>query len=630
MNDADNLFRTSLDARDLIRNILLGKEDNLRMVYKAQLQLLTTSEVTDDESDELLQVLSVYWHKYRRKVYCYEDLKDAVAALKPGDRNRFFEQQRDRRVERADQHDSVTGLNALKFGYCFALPTDASEKDLGPFATEALETYRQSLATSSSCPEAGMLAAMSLVRMAYAGALETSYLPSHGQYLLQAMFVLAACRENSPDYYPYALLLLRIESVLSLMSLVMKDFKSLSIKNMQWETTGHLLLTRISTLHPHTFGQSTPPSVAGTAPLRALGQAILISNAFQDTVSSQIRSGLRNSSYVNVFESIHLKSDLENSLSRQLFHSEEARIKRMLSLPQRDGRPPGNAPFTDNRDLSYLPSYESSNSPNFRDFLNCGPLPDAAWLDGTSLYDRTMRILDTVWDDHLSPHDLEGFEGAISAASLSLESRKDCYTEVELDNLTIHVCLASLTLRTMKGEVFERSDSSELLRTLEQWLNHKSSSDSAAHPTSPGISLGHETQAVSWLNLHSSFSILETLRGITVFLDTFGGKSKGSKAKPVKMSKEKLAELERLVDQVESSVHQNARKLKQDINAPGMLGKLMDIGLGRNELDELSQIGKAIEQLADAASLETFCGMIRDSWEDALDGVLAVKAKPGK
>ena len=600
------------------------------MVYRAQLQLLTTPEVTDDESDELLQVLSVYWQKYRRKVYCYEDLKDAAAALKPSDRNKFFEQQREHRVEHADQHDPVTSLNALKFRYGFGLLQDASQKDLGLFATEALETYRQSLATPSSCPEAGMLAAMSLVRMAYAGAPKASYLPSHGQYLLQAMLVLDACREHATDYYPYALLLVRMESVLGLMSLVMKDFKSLSIKNMQWETTGHLLLTRISTLHPHTFGQSTPPTVAGTAPVRALGQALSISNAFQDTVSSQIRSGLKNSSYVNVFESVHLKSDLENSLSRQLLHCEEARIKRMLSLPQRDRKPPGNAPFTDHRDQSYLPSYESSDSPNFRDFLNCGPLPDAGWLDGISLYDRTMRISDSMLNDQLSAHDIKVFEDAISAASLSVQCKKDGFTEVELDNLTIHVCLANLTLRTMKGEELETSDSSELLTALEQWLTQKISSDIAGHPTKLGISLAHDTQTVSWLHLHSSFSILETLRSITVFLDTFGGKSNVSKAKHVRMPKEKLAELEKLVDEVEAAVHHGARDLKQQINAPGMLGMLMDIGLGRNELDELSPIGKVIEQLADAASLETFCGMIRDSWEDGLDGILAVKARPGK
>jgi N-terminal acetyltransferase B complex non-catalytic subunit len=38
-------------------------------------------------------------------------------------------------------------------------------------------------------------------------------------------------------------------------------------------------------------------------------------------------------------------------------------------------------------------------------------------------------------------------------------------------------------------------------------------------------------------------------------------------------------------------------------------------------------VGKMLEGLADATSLEVLCGDMRESWEDALDGILAVKVK---
>jgi hypothetical protein len=54
----------------------------------------------------------------------------------------------------------------------------------------------------------------------------------------------------------------------------------------------------------------------------------------------------------------------------------------------------------------------------------------------------------------------------------------------------------------------------------------------------------------------------------------------------------------------------------------------MDVGLGRDEeKDELSPVGKVLEGLADATSFEVLCGDMRESWEDALDGILAVKVK---
>jgi N-terminal acetyltransferase B complex non-catalytic subunit len=122
------------------------------------------------------------------------------------------------------------------------------------------------------------------------------------------------------------------------------------------------------------------------------------------------------------------------------------------------------------------------------------------------------------------------------------------------------------------------------------------------------------------------------LQGISLILAVLNAKSKAkpnkSKSQAGPISKDKIAEMQKLVEEIETSVHDSARKLKSELNAPGILGKLMDIGLGRDEeKDELSAVGKVLEGLADATSFEVLCGDMRESWEDALDGILAIKVK---
>jgi len=104
-------------------------------------------------------------------------------------------------------------------------------------------------------------------------------------------------------------------------------------------------------------------------------------------------------------------------------------------------------------------------------------------------------------------------------------------------------------------------------------------------------------------------------------------KPKTSKSKNPAVPKARLTSLQKLVAEVEASVHDNTRRIKAELNKPGVLGKLMDLGMGRNDQDELGPIGNVLEGVADAATIETFSGDMRDSWEDALDGILAVKVK---
>ena len=115
---------------------------------------------------------------------------------------------------------------------------------------------------------------------------------------------------------------------------------------------------------------------------------------------------------------------------------------------------------------------------------------------------------------------------------------------------------------------------------------------------------------------------------MSLLLGQLGKKTKTPKGKAI--PKGKIAELQDHVVALETEIHAQVRRVKEAINAPGVLGKLVDLGFGRDDGgngDGFDAVGEILEKVCDEVAMETICGRVRDSWEDALDGVLAVKVK---
>jgi N-terminal acetyltransferase B complex non-catalytic subunit len=628
----------------LVTNTLEMRK-NLRTAHQALLAIIQAQEPSNDKHDELYRACEIYWQRFRRKAYCFEDMRSSLSVLGQQRQKKLLEKLSEEPEHEApgtsDASDSTTpALNLLKLRYCFSLPVGVSEELLESFACDALRLYRTSLDGSSQCPEAALLAVMALVRLAFTGLAEAKSAPRYDQYLLQAVFILEACRTRIKEYYPYSLLLLQIKSLLGLLSLAMEDFKGLNIKNIQWETTGHLLLTRISTSHPRAVGSIAPSEDAGIEPLRALTASLFMSESSGESLSAQIQSGLKNGSYVNVIESVDMRSNLQNSLNKHIVIQEEARIKQLLSVPDVEDIPLRPSHLADNRDFSYLPSYEAEGAPAFGQYLRPGPIPGERWLAAMTLYNQTIRFLKGQLYGHRAPstNEIELFQTALAA---STDTHVKELTDVELDNLKVHISLANAVVAMKHPTESENVRLNEHITDIENWLREESRSaentpgtDAETKNEKYTLHLGPSitVHVPSWTYLHWAFSLLETLQGISLILAALNTKSKAkpnkSKGQTGPISKDKIVEMQKLVEEVEKSVHDSARKLKSELNAPGILGKLMDIGLGRDEEQgELSPVGKVLEGLADATSFEVLCGDMRESWEDALDGILAVKVK---
>jgi N-terminal acetyltransferase B complex non-catalytic subunit len=638
------------DSKALVARTL-EKQGNLRTAHKALLAITQAQELSAGTHDTILQVCEDYWQKFRRKAYCFEDIKNVLSELGRQIQEKFLdilssEGLKEEAHGTKDTSNSTNpALNLLKLRYCFSLPKGVSQEQLERFACDALDIYCTSLDGTSKCPEAALLGAMALVRLAFAGLAETKSAPRYDRYLLQAVFVLETCRSMIEDYYPYSLLLLQIKPLLGLMSLAMTDFRSLNVKNVQWETTGHLLLTRISTTHPRSAGTASPSEEPGVEPLRVLASALFMSESSGETLSTQIRSGLKSGSYVNVIESVDMRSDLENSLNKHIFIQEEARIKQLLSVPDVEDIPLRPSRLVDNRDFTYLPNYESEGSPAFGEYLRPGPLPRERWLAAITLYNQTVRCLKGELYGHHAPsiNEIELFQTALAASS---DADVKELTDVELDNLKAHISLASAVVAMKHLSGPEDPGLDKHVYDLGNWLRNQvgfpeepsKTDDDSKKPKRTNqrytLHLGSrlEIGVPSWTYLHHAFSLLETLQGISLLLAVLDPKSTSkstkSKAKQASVPADTISTMQEMVEQVETGIHKNARELKRELNSPGMLGRLMNIGLGRDEeQDDLSPVGKVLDELADATNLEVLCGDMRESWEDALDGILALKVK---
>ena len=616
---ADLIFRLTERALKMAHNTMIKLPDD-RTGYLSAFDLAIASGQSDMK---LLDACQQYYEKFKTKAFCFEDLRMPVSLLDQHEKDAFLDI-----VAKDDTaDDSYRRLVFMKMRYCFQLGPQASREDLECLAKAALDLYASCRKNSEACPEASFLAAVALVKIAHMQdqSLDTGK-SVHCEVLLQAAMLLESCQKDQKhgeEYYPYLILLIRVQQMLGLMSMAMINFKKLNVKNIQFETVGYFLLDRISTLHPRQFGKVTPSQDNGYSPLEQLDLALEMIEKSDLSLTRQIDTGLEQGSYSNIIEAIEMRSNLQRSINREIFAYEHLKTRRLTGLLDEGGHPVPDYPLIDQRDFSFLQTYEISGQSPLQ-YLQLAPLPKERWLGAMSLYDKLFFYLRS---------ELQGqsatIEKALSLLKVALEifdrnSDGDLgleMTEEEAENVVVHKTLARLIIQPRDFAASKQKQIDECFEILETWLKSKSTEPLRGCVVTRGISVP------TWKYLHASFTALETLQSISLFFSVASRKTtKMSKALTV--PKETITKMQALVTSAEVANHKQAKDVKNTLNEPGVLGKLVDVVTGRNEdVEQQSYVGEAVENQCDAARIETFCGEMKESWEDALDGVLACKVK---
>jgi N-terminal acetyltransferase B complex non-catalytic subunit len=220
-----------------------------------------------------------------------------------------------------------------------------------------------------------------------------------------------------------------------------------------------------------------------------------------------------------------------------------------------------------------------------------------------------------------------------------LEAAKDQLTDAERSYALLHSHLGrTITVRLQQSLPTGKAESDkakfdDALQQVQRWL-----SDRAKQCSDPGtednvIVIGGTPIAPTWRYLHSAFSVLESLQSIALFLaaQPKASKTKSKSKGSLSIAADQQKSLLDSIAQIEKGIHDSAQTLKSNLNASGVLGQLTDTVFGRgaeNERDLHAVFGKELEQLPDAETVvEQFCGELRESWEDALDGILSIRVK---
>ncbi|EXJ79045.1 hypothetical protein A1O3_08546 [Capronia epimyces CBS 606.96] len=571
----------------------------VRAAYMAKMQYLR-SRGGETELDTLLQTCKDYSRAFCQKAFCFDDLTESLRHL---DKPRL-----DDFTNSCSEEDTLSQLFRLKLAYS-SLPADVSRRDLLAFISQALQLYQVSLSDSNGCPEAAILAVMAILKLSSVGETRSTFF---------AVVLLQIARSRFEDFYLFSILLGQTQAHSGLLSLALETFTRLSIKNLQFESVGHLIMTRISSLHPM-------PSAPGDDiydPLRIIDTGLTVLENADIALVRGIREGLRFNSYSNIYNSVAMRSDIERSLNRQIYAIEERKLRRSLGLSEETVLPPGPSTLVDNRDFSYLPSYRPDDSELLARF-RCGPLPKEKWILAMALCDNVATYLKAELVSQ-TPLALQALE-TLKQSQLNLERlREEMETELttaERWSFQCHQMLSQATILVKEGTAVKDN----ILGLLEELKSRLTTRLTERKNRQPGWTLAGVRIPI-WEDLHTSLTELETVQVIAMLLAVLAKRPK-SKPKAFAVPQETLTELQKLVVEIERAVHDDARDLKSQINAPGVLGKLVDTGLARDDAGDLAELAALLEMLCDEVTMETICGDMKESWDDALDGVLAVKVK---
>lgn len=200
-------------------------------------------------------------------------------------------------------------------------------------------------------------------------------------------------------------------------------------------------------------------------------------------------------------------------------------------------------------------------------------------------------------------------------------------TSIEIDNSKIHLALLKIASLLSGSKSVPADQLDGLLAQVEEYLTSTSQTLSSENGQNPAIlsdttvstPLEKPSALPSWLYLHHSFSVLETLKAISLLVSI--SSKKPSKSAP-KIAKDRADCLVALTRQIHEAIKTNTRALKSRISEPGVLSALVDhVVVGGAEGGKLRE---ELENTLDTAALEVFCGALMESWEEGLDGVLGV------
>jgi N-terminal acetyltransferase B complex non-catalytic subunit len=218
--------------------------------------------------------------------------------------------------------DATIAESKVKFS---SLLKDSSDKSaLYSFAAESTETYRKAI---QSIDQFRYRHVCQLIFLAISALVKTWEEHNETDALLQAAFIGEMLLQNNQQIHEAKVILIHLYMRLDLVTLALKHWTSLSVKEVQLDTMGHVFLANLSTTHPH---KATTSTSRNNDPLTITGQALSMYIRCEQKLAECEANVLNNGQTGMILELHELRENLRLSLSRRIFSLEQRRIARLL------------------------------------------------------------------------------------------------------------------------------------------------------------------------------------------------------------------------------------------------------------------------------------------------------------
>ena len=207
---------------------------------------------------------------------------------------------------------------------------DSDKAALYSFAAETMEMYRKAV---KSIDQFRYRHVCQLIFLAISALVKIWEQHNEPDALLQAAFIGEMLLRNNQQIHEAKVILIHLYMRLDLATLALKHWDSLSVKEIQLDTMGHVFLTRLSITHPH---KATTSTTRSNDPLAITTQALAMYVRCEQKLAECEANVLNNGQTGMILELHALRENLRLSVSRRIFSLEQRRLARFFRSPALD------------------------------------------------------------------------------------------------------------------------------------------------------------------------------------------------------------------------------------------------------------------------------------------------------
>ncbi|KAG4305222.1 hypothetical protein PORY_001392 [Pneumocystis oryctolagi] len=377
----------NLSASDVSSSVILElvnyykekkqKFQSLRNLHLAFLKLsfmISLDNVIDDKLHSCIQ----YFETFGTKMCCFEDLRLFVEKLRKKEQNIFLVSIRDF-CDKAKSNETISKRNYVeilknteKFEYFVNYYELKDEKMWIAFSSRLVEEYENSLFLDNSLSMTDNQYGDDFLILSVHALFNVFFISNKQSYLIQAILLLELGLLHSKHNFQFRLLLVRLYSMIGAFSLAFFTYKSLLIKQIQYDTLSYIFLTKCSNYYP---SKSLHDELMVT-------KSIYISNIRE--IPEVLALAYENCSYSNIENFIEFGVRVNNSIWRHILKQELLHLSYLINDKIFDQIIENNGftqeKYYDNRDFNIMSDFGIYGNESVLVKSRITSMPDENWL----------------------------------------------------------------------------------------------------------------------------------------------------------------------------------------------------------------------------------------------------------